>query len=752
MIIANKSNTLMIWIVLAAVIGWRLQDFFDLGMATTDQLEFSTDLLDRGIWQAALDYARQHFLLTVPIHLFAATYATSPIVQAVSLSLFVIVPGLVAWTAFRDHTDQAFFLLIYWTFCATGWNHTTPAAYPITPMVPFIFIGAAALVAQSHAKAPSWLKLFAYGLFTFMVFFQYEPAALTAIILLLWFIHTRVLAPGQRRNLYGTTALSLGLYAVAYIVWRMIYPSGYEGATLGNLSPIAIIRVLLAYAIGALPLAHLFGGMPSIVVGDAIIGRQVLSYPALNMGSLLSSIEWMDIVVSVLAGALLWLLLSERQSRVSVGEQRHVATPSNELYLAVLIMLSSNILLAFSQKYQLWVQAGWTAYLTSYCALFGWIILITCFSRYVLRRWLAVVLTLGLLAIFLYSGAYNHSTARQIRANFSRWHTVNALVACKPYLNTYRSFVFPAAFYGIFQTSPNWSLYWRDWTSRSFGSPVHIVPDAASVATGSAAFIQPSHDDRGKLKAVAGYSGSRGFLIYRSERPNYLWMHQQPDSHTGPMGELMIVDSLAESICSNGYRMVTFEASHSISSIDVFWHLPNIVATSNNASSLFTIPDAEVERAIQALYLGFFKRPADLGGFQYWVAKVRRSGGTIRDVAEGFAAHPERPKEPPNGEFSLRLSESYQYLTGRNPRPEELKRLNSFRDRQELFHMLPWIVIADLLTTKDAAFMNRLTVAQHYTEITFPIRGWRKDIWEQAFKRVNEKADTVNQALSILRQ
>ena len=78
----SRANAgILIWAVLVVVIGWRLQDFFQLAMTNTDQLLLSTDLLKRGIWEVTTEYARQqgrvYFLLSIPIDLLASSYPTT---------------------------------------------------------------------------------------------------------------------------------------------------------------------------------------------------------------------------------------------------------------------------------------------------------------------------------------------------------------------------------------------------------------------------------------------------------------------------------------------------------------------------------------------------------------------------------------------------------------------------------------------------------------------------------------------------
>jgi hypothetical protein len=739
--------------VLIAVIGWRLQDFLDLGMSTSDQLDFSTDLVGRGVWQATLDYAREqgrlHFLLTKPVDLLAATYATSAMVQIANIALFAGVPCLLAWLVFGDRDDQSIFLLVYWTLCAAGWHHTTPAAYPIVPALPFAFAATAAVVAQSHSGSPHWLKLLAFALLAFAAFFQYEPATLITLMLLLWFVHTRVPAAAGRTSLFIATTASIGIYAVAYMVWRYMFPTGYEGSVGGALSPVAIARVLAAYSLGALPVSHFLGHMPPVVVGDAMLGRLAVPYPGIDAAALLHGIEWMDVIVSVAAGLLLWVLLSARLGQDEGRRRSGAAPPWQEFCLGLLILLFSNLLLALTRKYQLWAEGGSSAYLTSYFALFGWVVLITSLCRLISRRSVVNGVVLAFIAVFLGSAAYNHATARQIRANFSKWQAVAALAACRDRLGAYQSFVLPAAFEAVFQRASNWSLYWREWTATSFGSAMHIAP-AAGAGVDSPAFVQAIRNDGGKLTAVLGHGASTGFLIYRNERPNYLWLRQQPGAGADSDGELVVVGDRGTSRCHDGYRMIEFAASRPIDSIAIGRHLPDVIPASRDDPALYVVADADVEDAVQALYLGFFERAADAGGLQFWAGRVRRSGNTVRDVAELFAATYERGLEPRDRDFRGRLARSYLKLVGRPPRADELQRLDRFEGRPELLAVVPWLVIADLLAARDVGFRNRLELARHYTQNVFSTQGWRAELWDRAVPLVDETPESVQRAIASL--
>lgn len=750
----SRPVTILLWAMLLVVMGWRLQDFLDLGMTTNDQLVFSTDLVGRGVWEVTLERARQHgriyYLLTQPVDLLLATYATKSIVQVAILVLFAAVPCMVAWMAFRERDEQLVFLLGYWTLCAVGWFSTTPAAYPILPTLPLAFAWLAAVFGHRYLRMGGLFGILAFGLSAFVAFFQYEPGALIAGALLLWFIHTRAPASPGKRALYAATAVSLGLYVAFYVTWRWIYPTAYEGGTLGELSPGAVGRVLAAHAIGALPLTNLLGGMPPVTVGDAMIGRQVWPYPPVSPGSLMRGIEWMDVPVSMAGAAMLWFVATERRNSIT-GTPPHSATLARQLCLGALILLLSSMLLALTAKYQLWAR-GWRPYLTSYYALFGWAIIVTGISVRMVRRGHAAILILSFVAIFLYSSAYNHIAARYIRANFSKWQAVGALAACADQLKQYQGFVMPAAFSGVSERASNWSIYWRDWTSRSFGAALRISADADGIGAGSIAFVHPELSDHGQLKAVVGRGNAQGFVIYDNRPPNFAFLRSQSDGNNVSSGTLVAVDGRERLRCRNGYRMVVFTAERPIAAVDVFWHLPGVIVNPPAGSRLFVVSDQDAERAVQALYLGFFKRPADPGGLQFWVERVRRAGGTLRDVAEGFSAASERDAEPLAGDFSARLAQSYQRLVGRPPRLEEIDRLSGVRDRPELVALLPWLVAADLLKAGDARFANRLEVAQSYTRDAYPLVGWQAGVWEQALGTVGESPESVQRAITMIRK
>lgn len=734
MITRSKPDTLLLWAALLVVVGWRLQDFVGLGMTTSDQLVFSTDLVGRGVWEATLEHARQqgrvYFLLTKPIDLLAATYATTWTVQAANLATFAIVPFLIAWMAFQERSERIVFLLAFWTLCAPGWFSTLPAAYPIVPGLPLAFAGMAAVAGRRYVETGSRLAIVAFSALAFAAFFQYEPGALIAATLLLWFVHTRAPAPAQRRALYAATALSFVLYVAAYAAWRWAYPTAYEGGTPGELAPLAIGRVLAAYAIGALPLTNLVGGMLPVTLGDAMVGRQVLSYPPLTFASLLRGIEWMDAVVCVVGAALLWSLLARARTS-SVEHRSRTATLTKQLCLGLLLLLLANILLAMTAKYQLWAR-GWRPYLTSYYALFGWAVIVTALSARIVRRPAVTALILAFATVFLYSSAYNHVAARYVRANFAKWHAVGALAACRDHLGRYRSFVVPAAFSGVFERAPNWSIYWRDWTSLAFGSALHVVADADGADPDTVASVELDRDDDGHLRAIVGRDGSRGFVIHRGKGAGA----EQREEHR----------------CRDGYRMSTFAGERPIGALDAAWRLPAIDAGMRADAKLFVVPNQETERAIEALYLGFFDRAADPGGLSFWADRVRRAGGTVRDVAEGFAGASTQEKAPLAGDFDARLAQSYQRLAGRPPRAEEVGRLGRFRERRELVALLPWLVAADLLAAGDPSFANRLGLAQFYTQSAYGAIGWRAELWAQAVRIVDERPDGMPQAMAIIRR
>jgi hypothetical protein len=752
----SRSNTLLIVALLIAVIGWRLQDFFGVGMASQDQVDFSTALgAEHGLWQEVLGHAqatgRLYFLLTKFIDLLSATHATELLVQIANLAVFAAIPWLVAWIVVPDRRDQVVFLLAYWALCALRWDLTTPAAFPLVLTVPLLVVGAAAAVARSHARSPTRLKLGAYGGLAFAAFFQYEPGTLVATILLCWFIHSRVADRGQRRQLYIATGLALGLYAVAYMTWRAIYPSTYDATTAFNLAPLAIVRVLTVFALGALPLPpHV---MPNVTFGDLTIGEQVLPYPGFGMRSLVTELGWMDVIIATVAGSLLWFMLVHRDEP-SRRPRSDTTTLVGVIGLGLVLLVAANLLPALSRKYQLLAAGGWAAaYLTSYYALFGWVVLLTGVSRLVTPDWARIGTIAAFSAGFLYASASNHFVGKQVRANFAKWEAVDGLAACQGQLASYDSFAMPAASYGVFGQRGDWSGYWRDWTRSALGSPLEILPNAQSKTGSPSTQVKPVLDDRGELKAVVGHDVSRGFVIYRMNRPNYVWLRHAGGLNGSRAGELVIVEHAEISRCQRGYRIVALKASRPIDSVDVFWQLPNTYIRSDSVDifPLSMLADADVTRAVQAIYLGYLRRPADPGGLQFWSDRIRRSGGRTFDVVRSFSGWPDWAEAMRRkSKFDELIVEAYRILLGRDPRPDEIQRLLHFESDSRYRGLVPWLVFADALDSRDSVFLNRLALAQYYTDNVHTKLGWRPDLWEKSAKSISDDPASVQRAIAGL--
>ena len=322
-------------------------------------------------------------------------------------------------------------------------------------------------------------------------------------------------------------------------------------------------------------------------------------------------------------------------------------------------------------------------------------------------------------------------------------------------MKSYDGFAMPAASYGVFAKRGDWSDYWRDWTGSAFGSPLEIVPDAVTGTTRRYARVTPMLDDRGELKAVVGHDMAQGFLIYRINRPNYAWLRHAGSPDGAGAGELVVVERAEISKCRRGYRLVALAASRPIDSIEVFWSLPTtlIGSESRDTFPLNVVADAEVPRAVQAIFLGYLRRPADPGGHQFWSDRIRRSGGRTFDVVTSFSGWPdwaEAMRRKPN--FNDLVVEAYRVLLGREPRPDEVRRLSRFETDARYRGLVPWLVFADALGAKDAAFLNRLALAQHYTENVYTKLGWRPELWERSARLISDDPASVKRAIASLHE
>ena len=179
---------------------------------------------------------------------------------------------------------------------------------------------------------------------------------------------------------------------------------------------------------------------------------------------------------------------------------------------------------------------------------------------------------------------------------------------------------------------------------------------------------------------------------------------------------------------------------------------PGGTASSETRASAAWVKRSEARRTAQSLYLGFLHRPAEPAGLRFWTAEVSRSGGRSLEVAAKFSSAPEAlAAARKEAGFPERVAESYAALSGRAPRPVELGRLSRLGNRPELRALVPWLVAADLLQSGDAVFLNRLELAQHYTDNVYPALGWRPDLWEKSIRLITGRPESVQQAIAALR-
>lgn len=120
--------------------------------------------------------------------------------------------------------------------------------------------------------------------------------------------------------------------------------------------------------------------------------------------------------------------------------------------------------------------------------------------------------------------------------------------------------------------------------------------------------------------------------------------------------------------------------------------------------------------SIQKLYLAFFLRPADPGGFNYYARKLADGGTDIPSIASGFASSPEYLQTYSGMSTAQRIDAIYRNLFDR---PAETDALNYWGDRLESGALnIGNIAFSIMLGAQNgdlATINNRIVVSKQFT-------------------------------------
>lgn len=315
----------------------------------------------------------------------------------------------------RAHGLTALFVLFFFAFAQNSNEHNLFVAYPFAWEFSWLtwLLGLLGLIVAIDRQAilPAIL-----GTLIWLVGLQEGFVPHTVIhVLVAWIAWRR----GQRSWRYLTPYLiALGVWISLWIAWRLTYPSVYAGSVLSVESPWLVLRTMVNYSVGGMPLATLFHGTQSVAPGG-----------------LLREISTLAIVKGVAVFAATWHLSLAASRSDLLLRWRGILVIA--LALVALAFLP-NALLAMTPKYQEWMQNGVRAYIYSHFSYFAWTGLGTLAVLVVLKCWpsrlLVGAFALSAACASLVTDAANAGVNRQQYEFARRWETMEQLIRSEAFL------------------------------------------------------------------------------------------------------------------------------------------------------------------------------------------------------------------------------------------------------------------------------------------------------------------------------
>jgi hypothetical protein len=516
-LLSSQWNELARWFWSPASVGallcgawlvWRLEPFYGVGVATQDQVNDSLRKAIGSFWQDGLGDARAQgrvfYLLTRFFDLWIAGRPESWGVQAFNIAVFALSAPCFALAVFRSWRERLMYVWLFASVCWASYHHMPPAAYPSLVHLRFLLWPLAALLirhATRRQSEGSWALLGGFGLLTFLALFQYESAAGMSLCVLGWIVYDTP-HPPLRKRLVRTLGIAAFAYLAVYFAWRNLYPPSYDGVKGGVFSLWNVLRVTVAYAVGAFPFSQAYFETIPLRYGDSHVGETGLLYAS-------EVLQTPGLGALLLSGlGLLGLWVSLRATSECNQPPRRIPAAVATGVLAVLMLLAINGPLGLSRKYQDWVRDWDETYLTSQLALYPLVLLGTLLLSAAQRRvkwrgvplvFLPLVLAVSALSLPVY--AHNRRVTSFQRANLARWEEVTALAAYASHIEQ-PLWIAPDLYYAMYQGEPDWTQYWGRYARKRFGGWLSFR-ESPPADSDNFALVRLYRFDDGRLRALS---------------------------------------------------------------------------------------------------------------------------------------------------------------------------------------------------------------------------------------------------------
>ena len=372
-----------------------------------------------GVWfEAGLHIAADQGRLFKPasLALFVPYAIDHPAYYALTYLGPILLASILAASLLRTAIPVAgvgsLFVLLFFGFAQNSFEHNLFSA------VPFVWESAWGMLLLStlllaRAIEKQSMRAACMGALIFLIGMIEAFVPFTVLLVAIAYFSNG----GLRRNGRYVLPYAVGivLWVIAWIWWRHIHPSHYEGSSLdGSFSPARIVRTIWVYATGGAPFATLWN--------DTVIATAETFKEGFG-------IAWVLKAAAVACGLVLLAKVLEKQPRWTAPGKYFLGA-------AVLIFLPV-VLLGFTTKYQEWVQVGSHAYVYSHFSYFAWIallvlVLITLLQRFRSGAFLAILAILGGCGSIITDWS-NYETNLQQKLSARKWETFDRFLASRAY-------------------------------------------------------------------------------------------------------------------------------------------------------------------------------------------------------------------------------------------------------------------------------------------------------------------------------
>ncbi len=501
----------------------RLVAFFGLPYGNTDDITGDYYARTVGVWGQATSFAsnqaRIYLLVTEPVGALMMRLAGTVWYDLLNLSAFAFgsMLPLFALRRWLDDSARRLYVLAFFATLPLLFSYTPPYGYPTFMHLPLVSGGLAFLAfgrSRESARAVERERwLIAGSVLLMLSLLCYEPGALVIVLMLLAYFGgpgANRIRPRRRLAEVWCASVVVGLYLIAYLIYRTLHPPTYDGVQLSlGLGLPQMLTVLRTLSVSS----NVFAWM---------VWPQPLSYVDFGSGrttamALFANVAWSRLEFAALPAigvAIITLILAWRALRSGRrGESTvHLAFLS---IAAVVLLFGPNVGYLICPKISSLVLKGnLVAYAGTAYSQMGFALSITVVGLWLRRLRPMGARVVGMLCVAGFIGwgslaatGFNQASARVSRAQAAKWEVVRFINACSTKMPPeYLSEVVAPRLWNYSTGAMSWGeprqeqRYWDVLSATRYGLQAHFVRSARK--GGPVTFGDYQLDPSGALERV----------------------------------------------------------------------------------------------------------------------------------------------------------------------------------------------------------------------------------------------------------